>query len=363
MKRFFSLFFLIAVVLSGLYAQSDLQTIAIVKLGKTEPITLQQLKARCTAVEFQYGRPLTVEERKVVLDQLINEKLIIHAAELENIAISGDQLNQLFNEFISRQLGQAVTEEQFNEMIKQQMGITLDEYMKKSNGMSVAEFKQYLKSQLIAQQYITSKKSDELKKVEAPTDKEISDYYELRKNEFARPDRLTIFLVMAEKGTTEESAKAADKLIRDLQSQLKKNPKNADSIAEKGMKDGSGYKAGNVYILKNVASAQQLGITLDGLIEIFDKKDGYLSEITENDANYQFFMVRGKEDAKILTLNDELQPGSGVTVKDYIREGLLAEEQNFLLEQALNDSIVELRKDSNFSYQKSGENLDKVLGW
>ena len=52
MKRFFSLFFLIAVVLSGLYAQSDLQTIAIVKLGKTEPITLQQLKARCTAVEF-----------------------------------------------------------------------------------------------------------------------------------------------------------------------------------------------------------------------------------------------------------------------------------------------------------------------
>lgn len=363
MKRFFSLFLLIAVAITGLYAQSDLQTIAIVKLGKTEPITLQQLKARCTAVEFQYGRPLTVEERKVVLDQLINEKLIIHAAELENIAISADQLNQLFNEFISRQLGQMVTEEQFNEMVKQQMGITLDEYMKKSNGMSVAEFKQYLKSQLIAQQYITSKKSDELKKVEAPTDKEIKDYYELRKNEFARPDRLTIFLVIADKGTTEESAKAADKLIRDLQSQLKKSPKNADSIAEKGTKEGSGYKAGNVYILKNVASAQQLGITLDGLMEIFEKKDGYLSDITENDANYQFFMVRGKEDAKILTLDDELQPGSGVTVKDYIREGLLAEAQSLLLEQALNDSIVELRKDSNFSYQKSGANLDKVLGW
>lgn len=363
MKRLVSIFVIFCSVFIGVFAQSDLQTVALVKLSKNEPITLKQLKSRCNAVEFQMGKKLTVEERKTVLEQLINEKLIIQDASRQNIALTDSQMNQYFDNYISQQIGQAITEAQFEKMIQDQMKISLDEYMKKSNGMSVAEYKQFMKSQLIAQQYVLSKKEAEIKATPAPTDKEIRSFYEIQKSSFARPDTMTIFLVIAEKGTTEEASKNADSMIRDMQGKIKKDLKNSSSIETKSKVSGSGYQAGEVYVLKNAASAQQLGITMEGLVELFDRKVGYVSDVTENKSNMQFFAIKEKLPAKILELNDKINPGNDMTVYDYVKAGLLAQAQNTIMEKALSDCIADLRKPENYSIQKSGAALDTLLGW
>ena len=58
-----------------MFAQSDLQVLAVVKLNKNESITVKQLKARCETYQKQMGKKLTVEERKMVLKSLTEEKL------------------------------------------------------------------------------------------------------------------------------------------------------------------------------------------------------------------------------------------------------------------------------------------------
>ena len=46
------------------FAQSDLQVLAVVKLNKSESVTVKQLKTRCDIYKKQINRALTVDEKK-----------------------------------------------------------------------------------------------------------------------------------------------------------------------------------------------------------------------------------------------------------------------------------------------------------
>lgn len=133
-----------AIALSAsVFAQTTLQPIAEVKLSARAPITLGQLKTRVSALEKELGRKMTVEERKQTLDGLINEKLIVQAAEKDGIKIMDSEVNNYFNEYVSSQLGKQVTEADFAQLIKENTNMSLDEYMKAQNGMTLAEFKTF----------------------------------------------------------------------------------------------------------------------------------------------------------------------------------------------------------------------------
>ena len=80
MKKIISVLSILMFATFAMFAQADLQPLAVVKLNKNESITLRQLKVRCTTYEKQINRTLTVEERKQVLDTLIEEALIVQAA-------------------------------------------------------------------------------------------------------------------------------------------------------------------------------------------------------------------------------------------------------------------------------------------
>jgi len=117
-KYIFSLF--VALILSlGISAQTNLQPIAEVKLSSRAPITLGQLKTRVSALEKEIGRKMTFEERKQTLDGLINERLIVQAAEKDGIKIMDSEVNSYFNEYVSSQLGRQITETDFAQLIKE----------------------------------------------------------------------------------------------------------------------------------------------------------------------------------------------------------------------------------------------------
>ena len=80
MKKIISVLSILMFSTFAMFAQADLQPLAVVKLNKNESITLKQLKVRCTSYEKQINRALSVEERKQVLDTLIEETLIVQAA-------------------------------------------------------------------------------------------------------------------------------------------------------------------------------------------------------------------------------------------------------------------------------------------
>ena len=360
MKKYVILLFIVLGVSAGVYAQTNLQPIAEVTLTGRAPITLGQLKSRVSALEKDLGRKMTVEERKQTLDVLINERLIVQAAEKEGIKITDSEVNNFFLEYVSNQLGKQVTEAEFAQIIKENANMSLDEYMKAQNGMTLAEFKNFFRNQLTAQAYVMQKKQKELQAVASPSDEQIRSYYEVNKQSFVRPDTVQLFLVVAPK---EGKASAAEKTINTIQKQLTSNAKAIDTVRTQAHEKNATYQAGEIFVHKTSLAAEQLGISMDELLKIFNMKVGEVSPVTETGVNYQCFVVLEKEDAKILGLSDVVEPGGNVSLYEYIKKMVIMQRQNEALTNALVSVTNDLRKPENFNVSKTGADLDKVLSW
>ena len=341
----------------GAAAQSDLQPLAVVKLNKSETITLKQLKNRVETYQKQNNmQAFTVEQKKEILDAMIDEKLVVQAAQKAGMNITDTQVNEYFLQNVSMQVGRKVTEAEFSEIVKKQTGQSLDEFMKAQVGLNVNDYKAYLKSQLLAQQYVLQQKQGELQKIVA-TDEEIRKFYDLNKASFVQNDMLKLFLVVVPKGNNKEGAKIkAEAMLNGVKTKsLSLDKIKADS--------GKDYQGGDLIIQKSAQHAQQLGISYNDLLDLFTKDIGYLSSLTETDNDFQFYSVRQKYAAKMLAIKDLVQPESTVTVYDYIKQNLTNQKQGQGLISAVQEITKGLRTPSNFEYKQKEEKLKKLLDW
>ena len=359
MKRFaialFALFMSAAV-----FAQSDLQVLAVVKLNKNESITVKKLKTRVEMYEKQRGTALSVDDRKKVLDALIQEKLVLQAAQKAGVTLTDSAVEQMFLQQVSSQLlGRTVTQSELEEVVKQETNLSLDDFMKQEIGMSVEEYKTYLKNQTIVQQYIMRQRENELKAV-AATDEEIRSFYELNKSSFVWTDMMKLFLVVVPKSNDGEAARVkAD----DLYKKLKEKKLSSNQITVESKKENSGFQSGEILINKNQTSAQQLGISYTDLISLFSNEKDYISNVSEFDTHFQFYMIIKKYDAKLLGLSDVVQPDSTTTVYDYIRSSLGQQKVMQYFTIAAQEIAEGLDKEENVERKKTGDALTKLLTW
>lgn len=360
MKKTLSALCITLILCVSVFAQTNLQPIAEVKLTSRAPITLGQLKSRVSALEKELGRKMTFEERQQTLDGLVNEHLIVQAAEKDGIKIMDSEVNSYFNEYVSSQLGQRVSESDFAHLIKEKTNMSLDEYMKAQNGMTLAEFKSFLRTRLTAQAYVMQKKQAELNSISSPTDAQIRSYYEVNKQSFVQPDTVKLFLVMAPKASR---ASLAEQTVKDIRKKLVSNPKATADIRAKSQEKNASYQAGEIFVSKTALAAEQLGIPMEELLKIFSMKAGEVSPVTETGTHYQCFVVIEKKDAKILGLSDVVQPGGNVSLYEYIKKMIIMQSQNEALNKALVSVTNDLRKPENFVIFKTGDALKKTLMW
>ena len=139
---------------SIVFAQTDLQVLAVVKLTKNDSITVKLLKNRVESYEkTQNGVKLSLADREKVLEAMIQEKVVLQAATEAGISIPDSTVEQYFMQSISQQVGRQISEAEFEQIVQEQTKMSLDEYMKQMTGMSVSDYKAYLKNQLIVQQF------------------------------------------------------------------------------------------------------------------------------------------------------------------------------------------------------------------
>ena len=181
MKKIFAVLSILLFSTFAVFAQSDLQVLAVVKYNKSDSVTLKQLKTRCQVYEKQIGRDLSVDERKQVLDTLIEEKLIVQAAVKAGVSIPDSYVDQYFMQGMSQSLGINVTEKELEDLVKKSQNRTLDELLIEQTGMNKAEYKNHLKNQLLMQQYVVQLNQNEIQAV-AATDEEIRMAYESNKS-------------------------------------------------------------------------------------------------------------------------------------------------------------------------------------
>ena len=352
----------IAVMLVGflglLSAQNDLQVIAQVNLSKKEPITLGQLKKLVKFAESQGGNIATNDDKKLVLESLMRTKLLVQAAEKENIKISNSQVDNAFNDALSTIVNSPITESEFAKLIKQKENISLDEFMKKQTGCTVEELKKIIKDNLIIQNYIASKNQAEIVKMATPTDAQIRSYYEMKKGELVRPDMVKmLFVAVKKEGKDKEEI---DK-INELHKKVKKNIKEIANIKKNA--EAGNYVAQEGYIPKTAEGAQLLNATPEALMEIFSKDVNYIFDIQDRVDSRQFFVITEKLNAKILTLSDVPDPSSTVTLYDQIK-ALLSQGLALNAVQSIIQTTYEsLRTDDNCKILKTDAELDKLFKW
>lgn len=344
---------------ASLFAQSDLQVLAVVKVNKNESITVKQLKTRCDIYQKQLNRALTVDERKKVLDTLIDEKLVLQAAQKAGVTIQDSYVDQYFIQGMNQSLGSNVTEKELADIVKKTQGITLDELLVQQVGMNTADYKTYLKNQLVMQQYVVQKNQAELAKV-APTDEEIRMTYESNKAQFVQNDIIKVFLVIVPKGDNADEAKLK---LNDLLNKYKDKKMTAEQITVSSGSDGIKYQAGEILVPKNETSAAGIGMSLQNLLYLFSQDVGFCSDIQETDNDYRFISVIKKFDAKMLALSDVVQPESTITVYDYIRSSITQQKQMAYIQVAAQNVSKELNTAENVEMKKSGAALDKLLDW
>ncbi len=359
MKKIFAVLSILLFTGFAAFAQSDLQVLAVVKLNKNESITLKQFKTYCDAYVKQIGRSLTVDEKKQVLDKMIEDKLIVQAATKAGITIPDSYVDQYFIQAMSQSIGINVTEKELDELLRKQKGQTLDEALIEQIGMNKTEYKAYLKSQLMIQQYVVQKNQAEIQAVSA-TDDEIRMFYESNKSSFVWNDMMALFIVIVPKDKDPDAAKLK---AADFMNKYKSKALTAEQISVQAQAENSGFQAGIGLFPKTEAAAAGIGLSLQKLVYVFNQGEGYLSDIEETSTDFRFLSVIKKYDAKMLGIGDLVQPETTVTVYDYIRSNLTQQKQQLYVNNVQASVGKELHTAENVDMKKTGAALEKLLDW
>lgn len=340
----------------GLFAQADIQPLATVKITKSETITLKQLKKRCDVYKLQYGvTSFTVDQKKQILDSLIAERLVVQAASKAGINLTDTQVQEIYLNFLSNQVGQAITEQQYASLVKEQTGFSLDDYFQAQMGMNTSELKTFLKNQYISQQYIYALKKADIEGVTA-TDAEIREYYEMNKQQFFQPDILKVFLVIYPSTVANSLKKTTE-----LRDSFKAKAPNFEELKVKSKAGTIEYQAGDMYISKNATAATQLGIDYQELLKYFKLGKGDLSEIQSSTSDNSFFYVRDIYPSKVLALSDVIQPDSTITVYEYVRDSISYQKQTAYFTEVATSVTESLMVPENYQMVKKGADLDKLF--
>ena len=363
MKRiaFITLFTLFSAI--WCFAQADLQTAATVNLIKTEVITVRQLRTEVEIAEkspqldllrqrlapqlsiSDFGKSLIL--RRYVLDDMINERLVIQAAERDRITVSESEVNQQINQLrsqLAQNLGRQPTEAEFAAAIKSQTGFDMPIFQEK------------LRRQLIFQKYLMTKKQSTIESLKTPTEADIVSQYNLAKAQLVRPDTVRISMIQAAYGQDAASKTKAKELIDRLAREIGTNPSKFDEVFIRGQAPNSGYYAGDEgYLPRSMQTAQVVGQEFINIA--FSLKQGEISKVIEGQRGYQIIKVTETYAQKNLDLDDIVQPGSRVTVREYIGNGLLQERQAQIIAQASQELIEDLRKNRPFQI------FEKNLSW
>ena len=359
MKKIVLALFVLLATTAAVFAQSDLQVLAVVKYNKSESITVKQLKSRCETYEKQVGKKLSADEKKQVLEALIEEKLVLQAAAKSGITLADSAVNQYFLQTMSQQVGAQVTEKELSDLIQKTYNCSLDDLLRNQVGMNTAEYKAYLKNQLIAQQYIVSQKQAELQKV-APSDDQIRAFYESNKTSFVWNDMMKMFMIIVPKGSNPDAARTK---CNDLRNKIIEKKLTIEQAEVQAKIEGSGYQAGQVLVQKTEPFAMSLGMTYQDLLFIFSNNEGTISDLNETPQDYRMIVIMKKYAAKMLEISDIVQPETTVTVYDYIRGNLTQQLQLQYVQKAATDIAKELNTAANVDRKKTGDALNKLLDW
>ncbi|MDR0554768.1 MAG: peptidyl-prolyl cis-trans isomerase [Treponema sp.] len=322
--------------------------VASVQLIRTESIFLNQLKAEVEQYEKQTGQSLSLDNRREILNSMINQRLVLQAAERDRILISDGELNnqvQQLRDQLKQSLGRAATDAEFAQAVRNE------------TGLDVAAFRDQLRRQLVMQKYLIEKKRSVIESVKAPSDAEINEYFANNRDKLVRNEMVRAGIIYVPGGAAEAEKTRGRELANRLSREIGSSAAKFDDMVEKSQAPNSGYQARVGFLERNQQNRQIYGSVL--IDTVFALDQGKVSPVLETTQGFFIFKVTNNYPFKALGLDDEVQPDSGVILRNYIRSGMLQERQAAVLAQAEQELVIELRGGNPAPFQI----FEQYLNW
>lgn len=320
---------------------------AIVKFnGQTNPISETELNNQVNNVVAMYkAQGQTIEAsaiKKQVLDSLIDNLLLEKGAARDGVVISDDQVNQLVLQqkyMIEQQAGRTITDDEFNQIINQQIG-------------SLADYKEYIKSQALINQYLILKKGSSLTQEKAlATEAEIQSYYRANKASLINPECVNIAQIFVP-FKDNESNTTNEKTLKTLASQLQNNKLKWEDAVKKYNQDVSNSNSdGDIgWLTQDDPQSIKTVLGTNYFDTAFDLTTGGVSDVIKTAQGYHIIKIKDHLDIKLLALDDPISPADSTTVREYISQALSSEKAQTLAANALIELSKDLRSEATITY-------------
>ena len=324
----------------GIFAQD--MAVATVRLEKTEPVSGKKLQQTIEALEKQQGRKLTKDEKKQVLDQMINQILIIQAAEADrNITVSQQDVKKAAMNLLSQQLqamgaippGAVLTDEnQYKQLIQQQ-------------GMTVQQYEDSVRKQLLAEKYITMSDPQAFQSIPNPTEEELEKLYQQHISEFVVSDSVWFKQIffdthnLSPADALEKKAKAEE-----VYNKLINSPATFDQLIQSESDDDMSKARGGLIgpLMKGDKVAQQL-YGEDFITKVFALDIGETSGVLKSNVGYHIVKVTEKRSAQLLTKDDP-------EVNAYLKQLIYAQKYQQKFDEVTQNVIKDLRSRATINY-------------
>ncbi|MBN2440752.1 MAG: peptidyl-prolyl cis-trans isomerase [Spirochaetales bacterium] len=348
MKKITGIILFLLIFLCQVYAEVIDVPVVRVKLTSTELVYQSEFKAIIEGMEAKMKRPLSVEEKKVILDKLIEEKILVQAATSENITVTQSEIDakiKQIKQLLELQEGRKYTDAEFKVRV-----------LKQSSGTSWDEFLVQIKNSVLQEKYLVQKKGDKFSKVDKPTNTEINDYYKKNRRVFITPEMIKfkqIFILT--KGVSSDVKKSysqrADEIYKDLL-----QGGSFDNYSEVYVK-GSDAKIGSIYIETWQIEEESLKVTYgeDFFDKIFKLDEGAVSNVLESNVGLHIIKIIKKFPFKTLTLDDKIPPQLVTTVREKIEAALKQQKEMAAYQAAYTELLDELKKKADIKIYE--ENL------
>jgi parvulin-like peptidyl-prolyl isomerase len=342
MKRILFVFLGLLTAVSG-FSQATLQPAATVNLIRSEAITVGQLRTEVERMEQSARRPLSQAERLQILDVMINERLVMQAAERDRITVSDNEVNQQIQQLrnsMAQQLGRQPTDAEFAQAIRNESGLELP------------AFREQLRRQMITQTYLMHRKGDMIRSVRVPTETEILNEYNLTRANFVRPETIRFTMIQVPYGPDAASREGARTLANSLVREINNDPARFDEVAARSGTSNSGFHAGDAgFVPRNQEARNFFG--QDFIDVAFGLRQGQVSRLIEGRQGFHIIKVTENYAFRQLELNDIMVPGQRVTVREFIGQAMLEQRQQVIMTQASQELVSELRTPRTFQINEN----------
>ncbi|MGL1894235.1 MAG: peptidylprolyl isomerase [Spirochaetaceae bacterium] len=318
--------------------------IANVKLTDTHLIKLKYTEERIKAAEQQVGHEFSSEEKDFILDSIINNVLIKQAAKRDGVVITEDMiLKQL-----RMQVGPNVSDQKIKDTVATQ------------NKKSWKVVSLALIEQLTLQEYIKKAGAEDFKKF-APlaTEKEILTFYNNNKTKFVNSDMVRLnHIFFSTQGKNQTEVNLAKKKAEESMLLIKQGKKTFEELVQSESDDRtSALNGGDLgYVAMDEKRTVQL-LGNDFISKVFSLDMNSYHGVLESKSGFHIVTITEKRSARFLKINDNINPTSNGTVRQYIQQNIQQQRVNAALPKVTEIIVNKLRSEARIQI------IDKSIPW